>query len=212
MAGFKPGVVQMVRRVVTATSPHPVTGTLTGVAQTGLQLHVGTCRELADGRAIAEALTSTNLLYRPNASVGSSAVDWVREPDTVQILDMTVHGDRFYGVGSRNVEPPRLFLPPRTAADPHEFETLELQSGSGWEGELWGIAVNNRRLVAVVMDQDSSAGKIFVGSGDLYPPSSCVELSMSAITGDATTWAHCSAIADTSWICRRPAGAGPTPK
>lgn len=211
VAGFKPGVVQMVRRVVTTTSPHPVADTLTGVAQTGRQFHVGTYRELADGRAIAEALTSTNLLYRPNASVGSSAANWVRELGTVQMLDMTVYGDKFYGAGSRNVEPPRLFLPPRTAAEPYQFETVELQSGSGWEGELWGIAVNNRRLVAVGMDQDNSAGKIFVGSGDLYLPSSYVELSMSAITGDTTTWARGVCIARNRVVVvgeRHPLGSG----
>ena len=211
VAGFKPGVVQMVRRVVTTTSPHPVTDTLTGAPQTGRQFHVGTYRELGDGRAIAEALTSTNLLYRPSATVGSNATDWVRELGTVQMLDMVVYGDQFFGAGSRNVEPPRLFLPPRSVADPYQFETVELQSGSGWEGELWGIAVNNRRLVAVGMDQDNSVGKIFVGSGDLYLPSSYVELSMSAITGDATTWARGVCIARNRVVVvgeRHPQGSG----
>ena len=211
VAGFKPGVVQMVRRVATTSSPHPVTDTLTGVAQTGRQFHVGTYRELGDGRAIAEALTSTNLLYRPNAPVGSSASNWVRELGTVQMLDMTVYGDRFYGAGSRNVEPPRLFLPPRTTADPYQFETLELQSGAGWRGELWGIAVNNRRLVAVGMDQDNSVGKIFVGTGDYYFPGSYVESSMSSITGDATTWARGACIARNRVVVvgeRHPMGSG----
>lgn len=211
VAGFRPGVVQMVRRVNTTTAPHPVTDTLTGVAQTGRQFQVGTYRELGDGRAIAEALTSTNLLYRPNAGVGASATGWVRELGTVQILDMTVYGDRFYGAGSRNVEPPRLFLPPRSLADPYQFETLELQSGSGWQGELWGIAVNNRRLVAVGMDQTNSVGRIFVGSGDLYLSSSYVQSSMSAVTGDATTWARGVCIARNRVVVvgeRHPLGSG----
>ncbi len=184
-----PSNLEMVVRVDTASTPYAVTPTLVGINQNGRVFHVGTYRELADGRAIAEALNGTNVLYRPLPTTGTSAGSWVRDLGTVQILDMVAANDAFYGAGSRIVEPPRVFLPPRTPGNaPWQFETVELQPANGWEGELWGIAVNARRVVAVGIDQDSNVGKIFVSSGDPYLAANYAEFSISALTGDTITW------------------------
>ncbi|MEO8010812.1 MAG: hypothetical protein ABI650_04125, partial [Dokdonella sp.] len=133
----------------------------------------------------------TNVLYRPTPNTGTSAGSWVRDLGTLQILDMVVANDAIYGSGSRINEPPRVFLPSRTPGSaPWQFETIELQSANGWVGELWGLAVNARRVVAVGIDQDDSVGKILVSTGDRYVASNYIEFSMSALTGDPTTWAR----------------------
>jgi photosystem II stability/assembly factor-like uncharacterized protein len=89
-----------------------------------------------------------------------------------------------------------VFLPPTApGALPYQFQTLELQPGNGWEGELWGLAVNNRRLVAVGVDQDSNIGKIFVSGADPYQLAGYTEQSVSAITGDNLSWARGACIA-----------------
>lgn len=190
-AGFDASNRNMVLRVDTASAPYPVDPALVGVAQVGRQFHVGTYRDLGDGRAIAEALNGNDLLYRPDGATGSSAGSWTTGGASAQMLDLVVYGDAFYGSGSRIVEPPRIFLPPTApSTDPYEFETRELQLPSGWRGELWALAVNNRQLVAVGIDQDNNIGKIFVSGGDLYDANGYSELSMSAITGDTITWAR----------------------
>jgi hypothetical protein len=192
-AGFTAvqGSLLMVQRVATGAAPFVASATLVGVNQVGRQFPVGSYRELADGRAIAEALNGTNLLYRPTAGTGSSAAAWTRELGTVQILDLVVHDDRFWGAGSLINQPPRVFLPPQApASPPWQFQTLDLQPGNGWKGELWALAVNAHRLVAVGVNQDDDTGRIFVSGADPYQLSGYSELSMSAITGDAATWAR----------------------
>ena len=191
VAGFEASTRNMVLRVGTAVTPFAVTPALVGVNTTGFQFHVGSYRELADGRAIAESLNGNDLLYRPNATTGSSAAQWTTAGFPVQVLDLVVYGDRFYGSGSRIVEPPRVFLPPTTqGAAPHAMQALDLQPAIGWQGELWALAVNHRHLVAVGVDQQADIGKIFVSAADAYNAAGYLETSMSAITGDTRTWAR----------------------
>lgn len=191
VAGFEAGTRNMVMRVDTTTTPFTVTPTLVGVSTSGYQFHVGSYRELSDGRAIAEALNGNDLLYRPTAATGSTATAWTAAGFSVQVLDLVAYSDRFYGSGSRNVEPPRVFLPPTApGAAPHQMQALDLQPANGWEGELWALAVNGRRVVAVGSDQDDNIGKIFVSGADPYVLAGYVETSMSAITGDTRSWAR----------------------
>ena len=191
VAGFEAGTRNMVMRVDTATTPFTVTPTLTGVATAGFQFHVGSYRELGDGRAIAEALNGNDLLYRPTAATGANASLWTAAGFNVQVLDLVVHGDRFYGSGSRNIEPPRVFLPPTSAGSPpHQLQALDLQPSGGWRGELWALAVNGGRLVAVGVDQDDAIGKIFVSGSDPGVAAAYTEHSISAITGDTRSWAR----------------------
>src|SRR5690606_13740139 len=61
-----------------------------------------------------------------------------------------------------------------------------------WEGELWGLAVNDQRLVAVGVDQDNDIGKILVSSADPYNAAGYSELSLPDIVGSGGigTWAR----------------------
>lgn len=182
----------MVVRVATGgTEPFAVTPTLTGVAQLGYSFLVGTYRELSDGRALAESQNGTDILYRSGPGIGATATDWQAVDGFPQIADLVVHGDGFYASGSRNVEPPRVFLPPTTpGGQPYQFVTLDLQPPSGWQGELWGLAVNARRLVAAGVNQDDNRGRIFVSGADPYAAAAYTEFNLSTITGDNFSWAR----------------------
>jgi hypothetical protein len=161
----------MVHRVDTASMPFVVTPTLVGVNQVGRTFHVGGYRELADGRAIAEDLNGTSLLYRPEASTGTSAADWTRVEGAHQILDLQTDPGSvlMFAGGSRINEPPRLFLPPDDeTSEPWEFDSFALPTATGWLGEIWGVATSGDRLFAVGVDQDADVGKIFVSGSDPY--------------------------------------------
>lgn len=184
----------MVYRVDPATEPMAVTLTLEGVNQVGRQFHVGNYRELWDGRAIAEDLNGTWLLYRPDASTGTSASDWTRIEGAYQILDLQGDGDRFIGGGGRINEPPRLFLPPLDPGDaPWDFVTFALPTVTGWDGEIWGVARSYDKVIAVGVDQDEDIGKIFVSGDDPYVVADYVERSVDDFLAPGpgyATWAR----------------------
>ncbi|MCX7555872.1 hypothetical protein OS187_03390 [Xanthomonadaceae bacterium JHOS43] len=194
VAGFRASTRDMVLRFNTASSPFVVTITLQGINQVGRSFHVGTYRELSDGRAIAESLNGVDLLYRPTSSTGSGAADWTRVQDlTRQILDMAVHEDRFYGVGGLINAPPSVFLPPTVpGAAPYEFNMQVPTVAAGWEGELWGMAISAQRLVAVGVDQDADVGKILVSGANPAAMGSYIEHELPDIVGPGGigTWAR----------------------
>jgi hypothetical protein len=170
---------EMVLRVDTSIAPSPVTVVLNGVNQVGRTFHVGTYRELDDGRAIAEDLNGTNLLYRPNPSIGASANLWTGVQGAHQILSLEANdaGTVFFAGGSRINEPPRMFLPPDDPdAEPWEFETFAIPTATNWDGEIWGVAETDASVVAVGVDQDTATGKIFVSGTNPYVPGDYLEL------------------------------------
>lgn len=188
----RPGNNDMVVRVDTAGSgPLATSPTLTAVAQLGYSFLVGSYRELSDGRALAESQNGTDLLYRSGPGVGATATEWQRIEGLPQLTDLVVHADAFHASGSRNIEPPRVFLPPtQPGAPPHQFVALDLQPPGGWRGELWALAANARRLVAVGVDQDANRGRIFVSGADAYAAAGYAQFDLSAITGDNFSWAR----------------------
>lgn len=192
VAGFEAATWNMVLRLDTSVSPIAASVVLEGVNQVGRLFQVGTYRELADGRAIAESLNGTDLLYRPTAATGPSAALWTLPPSPLyQILDLTVSNDQFYGVGSTIAEPPRVFLPPTTpGAQPYQWQIQTLPT-TGWTGEMWGVAVNAERMVAVGIDQHSNTGKIYVSQGSPYANNWLVhDLPDIVGAGGAGTWAR----------------------
>ncbi|MDZ7789667.1 MAG: hypothetical protein U5L08_04085 [Xanthomonadales bacterium] len=191
VAGIQNSSGNMVIRLdTTPNPPYPASVTLSAVAQIGRQFQVGSYRELSDGQAIAESLTGTDLLYRPDSATGSSAADWTI-PATLQgqILSLVVHDDEFYGSGSTNSEPPRVYLPPQGAGSPpYDFERIDLDPF--WEGELEGVAANDQRVVLTGIDQDLNIGKILVSTGDPYSAANYLEHEFQDIvgTGGIGTW------------------------
>ncbi len=192
VAGFEASTWNMVLRLDTATTPIAASVILEGASQVGRLFHVGTYRELADGRAIAEALNSTDILYRPTPTTGVSASTWTVPPSPLfQILDMTERNDQLIAVGSTIAEPPRVFLPPTTAGAPPYQWVIQTLPNTGWTGEMWGVAANAARVVAVGIDQDSNRGKIYVSVGNPYANSWLVhDLPDIVGSGGAGTWAR----------------------
>lgn len=182
----------MVVRLTTQSDPLPASVYLSAVGEVGRSFVVGTFRTLADGRAIAESLNGSDLLYYiPNVS-NTSASTWTAYSPGTQILDLAVHNDRFWGVGSTIAEPPQVFLPPLGGgAMPYEFVIGQPQRSGPWTGELWGLAIDDERIVAVGVDQDNDIGRIFVSTAPRNM-GQYVETSVSQVLGNPTgrTWAR----------------------
>lgn len=193
IAGSEQGSQRMVLSLDTSGSSFGVALELEGVNQVGRLFPVGGYRELADGSALAESNTGTPVLFNDGGLAGSAASGWIAESSGEQIADLVVFDDRFWGSGSRISEPPTLFLPPTSpSAAPYEFVMAQPARSGSWTGELWGLAVNEQRLVAVGVDQDNDIGRIFVSGSDPYDMNAYNELSVSAIIGNpaARTWAR----------------------
>ena len=158
----------------------------------GRNFTVGNYRELPDGRALADSEQGLDKLYRPSATTGASAADWTQpQPSIEAFTQIVTHNDGFYASGSRIAIRPRVFLPPTDpGAQPWQF--VEVILDNSFDGEMWGIAVNDSRVVAVGIDQDRNVGKIFVSSGDPYNASNYTQTNLTDIigTGGNATWAR----------------------
>ena len=202
IAGINQNNSDMVVRLDTSSAPFAAESTLVAGNQVGTSFHVGTYRELSDGRALAESLNGTDMLYRPDASIGSAATTWTDtygwfNGGATQILDLVVHDDQFYGVGSTISEPPRLFLPPTSAsAEPYEFVSLTMPHNTG---ELWGVAANEHHVVAVGMNQTANVGRVYVSGSDPYVVDDYIAHSLHDLIGmpqAVVTWARGTCIQD----------------
>jgi hypothetical protein len=195
VAGINANNSDMVLRLDTDEAPFAAESVLVAGNQVGTSFHVGTYRELSDGRALAEALNGTDMLYRPDATIGSDASTWTDtygwfNGGATQILDLVVHDDQFYGVGSRISDPLRLFLPPTSGgAEPYEFVTLQMPH----TGEMWGIAVDDDHVVAVGVNQIENVGRVYISGDDIYDVDGYTAHSLHDLIGaDASvmTWAR----------------------
>lgn len=145
--------------------------------------HVGTFLRNADGVSVAESLTGTGIVV--SGGDGDAFVDgsgWAAG-SSYQILDMDLHANGFYGVGSTIAEPPRVFLP--GSISPFELEVVQL---ADWHGELWGIDVDAGGIVVGGIDQGPNEGRVFTSGADPSDRDSWNELNVSELTGVTTTW------------------------
>ena len=104
---------------------------------------------------------------------------------------MVLHDDEIYAVGSTIVEPPMVFLPPASGQDPasgFQLVPVQLVSGIGeFDGELWGIDVDDSGIVAVGVDQNRNVGHIFTSPADPYVDP-WNDFDVSTIFPSDTTW------------------------
>ena len=158
--------LRSVRLDTTGSMPYPATPNLIAVAQVGRQFNVGGYAELQDGQALASSETGFDRLYRPDSSTGPSAADWTIADTTNEAYrDVVAFDGGFYASGSRINIPPRVFVP-NGGHSPDIWDLKEVILDDAYDGEMWGIAVNAQRLVAVGVDQDSDTGKIYVSNGN----------------------------------------------
>jgi photosystem II stability/assembly factor-like uncharacterized protein len=115
---------------------------------------VGGFRRTAAGLAVAESLTGAGAVSRAtDADAWGDASGWWGTAGSYQILDLELHDDRFYGVGSTVGQPPTLYLPgdgPGFSMVPVEFQ--------GFDGEFWGLAVDGAGVFAAGVNQDRDTG------------------------------------------------------
>lgn len=127
----------------------------------------GTFRTDSTGFAVVESLTGSSSMSRADGSVAPTAWDivgtsWSTDGLSHQILDLEVHDDQFYGVGSTIGESPYIFVPTTAPVAGFAMDALEMSSGAfGWYGELWAIDVDAGGVVAGGVDQAGDAGHIF---------------------------------------------------
>lgn len=168
LGGYHAATRTMALRVDDRASPLSADAVLTGTTRLGTNFHVGTLRLRADGSALAESLTGTDVLWRPSAAAPweDVASRWSSDGMNRQLLDLVPRGDRFVGCGSTIASAPFAFVPDVTAgAAPYRMTPVALSAA--WTGELWGVAVaGGDRVVAVGEDQRNHRGKILVSGAD----------------------------------------------
>lgn len=160
-------------------------------AQSWQTYQVGTFRLDSNNRAVSESLTGSDVMYWPNA--GSQAVNgygwWNNtniEGSGAQILDMEIHDDKFYAVGSTINQPPYFFYEDNMTTE-FTMQAIKL-SGEGiadFEGEVWDIAIDNSgSMLLAGLNQGTGVGTLWYSTGDVTNKDNWVLYDISSITPD----------------------------
>lgn len=165
--------------------------------QVDYSFSVGRFRRDSAGRAIAESLTGTGVVYRaaddpdPQGSWSTGAGFWSAQvPNGVQMLDLALHDDVLYAVGSTIAQPPTVMISTWDEGD-FGFDIVQLATeGPGaFDGELWSLAVDADLMAAGGVNQDRDVGVIFTlprGEGlDPTDPAAWQMTDLSVALGDA---------------------------
>ncbi|TVQ27254.1 MAG: hypothetical protein EA370_18060 [Wenzhouxiangella sp.] len=182
------GTQYRVIRLDTSTpEPYAASATLIGEPVVPLNSTIGHYAELPNGAALAVSQVGQAKLFRPSPSTGNMASSWTASTDIKQFTSLVTHNGQFYASGSQIGIPPRIFLPP-TAPGAEPWELVEVVLDTSFDGEMWGIAVNDQRVVAVGINQDDNFGKIYVSNGDPYDPANFTVHEFR--DGELRSWAH----------------------
>lgn len=122
----------------------------------------GSFRVASTGFAVVESLTGTALMTRPDVATAPDAwtpvgTAWSTDGASHQILDLDVHDDAFYAVGSTISEPLLAFLP--VEGEPFSLAPRALHDTA--RGELWALDVDAGGIVAGGVDQEADVGHVF---------------------------------------------------
>ncbi|MFK7985608.1 MAG: hypothetical protein AB8I08_06215 [Sandaracinaceae bacterium] len=189
--------MSMVVSLDTSSSPFAAEAVLTRGTTVGTSFLASPFVTTASGAAWADSFNGSDSLYRANDSVGDAAAEWTDASLGRQMIDLVAVGERFVGCGSTIAQPPYVFLPSQeSGAEPWEMTQLELVSGLGaYDGEMWGVAADDDRVVVVGVNQDANVGKIFVSGADRYTASDYTQLDIdpllpTRVSGADSTWAR----------------------
>lgn len=150
-----------------------------GTAEPWQTFQVGTFRVDGTGRAVAESLTGSDVLYWPDVSGEPvNGYGWWTAagiPGGAQILDMEVHDGRYFAVGSTIAQPPYFFFEPEQGmGGAFSLRAIDL-SGSTYNGEVWDIAIDaNGDMLLAGVDQAVDVGMIWYPDGPPEDPASWV--------------------------------------
>jgi hypothetical protein len=139
-------------------------------AQSWQTFQVGTFRTDANGRAVSESLTGSDVMYWSGSDVDYvDGYGWWNETDVegggAQILDLEVVDNRFYAVGSTISQPPYFFY----EADEGMGEEFTLNAVrlvedglSSFIGEVWDIAIDDQGdFLLAGVNQDIDVGVLW---------------------------------------------------
>ena len=164
----------------------PATG-----AQSWQTFQVGTFRLDGNNRAMSESLTGSDVMYWPNAT--AEAVDgygwWNNttiDGSGAQILDMEIHNNTFYAVGSTINQPPYFFYEDNMTTEVR-LQAIKL-SGDGiadFKGEVWDIAIDNSgSMMLAGVNEGTGVGTLWYSTGDVTNKANWKMYDISAITPD----------------------------
>ncbi|MEZ4237454.1 MAG: hypothetical protein R3F59_15170 [Myxococcota bacterium] len=192
VAGIQTTGDERVVSLDTTTSPMVVGEVLSAMSQTWNNMQVGTFRRNSAGLAVAESLNGYDVAVRDgDAGTWFDGYGWWGGGASFQILDLAVHDDQFYGCGSTIAVPPQVFLPPPGGQAPGSFQMVPVQLVSGlaeFDGEMWGIAVDDAGVVVGGVDQDRDVGHIFVSGSDPYDAATWHDVDVSTLIPSDPTW------------------------
>ena len=161
-------------------------------AQSWQTFQVGTFRMDGNGRAVSESLTGSDVMYWP--STGAEAISgygWWNETIIgsagAQILDMEIHNNQFYGVGSTINQPPYFYYENGMTADAFGFGAVNLagEGLSAFEGEVWDIAIDNSGdFLLAGVNEGTDVGVLWYNTGDITTTDGWKMLDITPITPD----------------------------
>ncbi len=169
----------------TDSVPMAVSEVFTSSGQTWNSFQVGSFRRLDSGFAVAESLTGSDLAWRDGDEADfEDGYGWWGET-AVQILELDDHDDALYGVGSTISQPPTVMLPDPGAEGPG-LTPVEL-TGS-YDGELWGLDVDEAGLVLGGVDQDAAVGTVWTAALGAQQASDFTEYRVDTVLGEEASW------------------------
>ena len=156
---------------------------LQSTSQTWNNYHVGSYVRLDSGEQIAESLTGSGLAWRATADgAWEDGSGWPTDDGSYQILDAVDHGGVIVGVGSTITQPPTAFVQAETEGD-FRMDPVVLEE---IRGELWSVDSDGSGLVAGGVDQEASAGRVYVTDGDPTSAADWLTLDVSElVSGDS---------------------------
>lgn len=160
-------------------------------AQSWQTYQVGTFRLDANNRGVSESLTGSDVMYWPNSSAEAvNGYGWWNDTEIegsgAQILDLEIHDNKFYAVGSTINQPPYFFYEDSMTTE-FSMQAIKL-SGEGiadFEGEVWDIAVDNSgSMLLAGVNQGTDVGTLWYSTGDVTSKDNWTMVDISSITPD----------------------------
>ena len=160
-------------------------------AQSWQTYQVGTFRLDSNGRGVSESLTGSDVMFWPSENAEpSSGYGWWNsteiEGSGAQILDMEIHNDTFYAVGSTINQPPYFFYE-SDMTDGFSMEAIKL-SGEGlsdFEGEVWDIGIDtNGDMILAGVNQGTDVGVLWYNTGSVINKDNWTMVDIAGITPD----------------------------
>ena len=143
-----------------------------------------------DGVAVVEALNGTQIAVRwSDTSPWQDAAGWAGGVGSVQMQDLEVFDNQFYGTGSTMGQAPMVFLPPRNGHVEEDGFLLHVVELSEWAVELRNLDVDDRgALVAGGVDHGAASGVVYLSGSDPYDAAGWREVYLEDLMGDRPTW------------------------